>query len=172
MSQEMQIFGIGVDPTNNSPVILLKDKSTGEKVLPIWIGILEATPLAASLQQIHYNRPMTHDLFKNFVSYMQMQIQKVEISDIVDDTYHARIYFSSQDYVFSLDARPSDAIILALKFRSPIYASDTVLQETLPEKAFTYSKNQQEILDKSEDGQKWLSYLQGLTSEDFGTYPV
>jgi len=172
MSHEMQIYGIGVDPVNNSPVVLLKDKSTGDKVLPIWIGIMEATPLAASLQQIHYDRPMTHDLFKNFVSYMQMQVQKIEINDIVDNTYHAKIYFSSQDYVFSMDARPSDAITLALKFRAPIYASNTVLEESLPQKAFTYSTNQQEILDKSEDGQKWLNYLQALSVKDFGNYPV
>ena len=172
MSQEMQIFGIADDPVNNSPVVILKDKTTGEKILPIWIGLLEATPLATSLQQVHYDRPMTHDLFKNFVSYMQMQVQKIEISDIVDNTYHAKIYFSSQDYVFSLDARPSDAITLALKFRAPIYASDTVLKESLPQKAFTYSKNQQEILDNSEDGKKWLNYLQKLSAEDFGEYPV
>jgi len=172
MSHEMQIFGIALDSVNHSPVIILKDKTTGEKVLPIWIGVLEATPLATSLQQIQYDRPMTHDLFKNFISYMQMQVQKIEISDIVDNTYRAKIYFSSQDYVFSLDARPSDAITLALKFKSPIYASDTVLQESLPQKAFTYSANQQEILDNSDDGKKWLSYLQNLSAEDFGNYPV
>jgi len=172
MSHEMQIYGIAVDPTNSSPVVILKDKTTGEKILPIWIGVLEATPLAASLQQINYDRPLTHDLFKNFVSYMQMQIQKVEISDIVDNAYRAKIFFSSQDYVFSLDARPSDAITLALKFRSPIFASETVLKESLPEKAFTYRTNQQEVLDKSEDGKKWLHYLQKLSADDFGEYPV
>jgi hypothetical protein len=172
MSHEMQIYGIAVDQTNHSPIIILKDKKTGQKVLPIWVGVLEATPLAASLQQMHYDRPMTHDLFKNFVSFMQMQIQKIEISDIVDNTYHARIYFSSQDYVFSLDARPSDAITLAIKFNSPIYASETVFQESLPQKAFTYSSNQQKILDKSDEGKKWLNYLQSLNAEDFGHYPV
>jgi hypothetical protein len=172
MSNEMQLYGIAVDPVNNSPVIILKDKATGEKILPIWIGILEATPLATSLQQIHYDRPMTHDLFKNFISYMQIQIQKIEISDIVDNTYHAKIYFSSQDYIFSLDSRPSDAITLALKFRAPIYASNTVLEESLPQKAFTYSSKQHEVLDKSEDGKKWLNYLQNLSVEDFGDFPV
>jgi len=172
MSHEMQIFALAVDSVSSTPIVILKDKATGEKILPIWIGILEATPLAASLQHIHYDRPMTHDLFKNFVSYMQMQIKKIEISDIVDNTYHAKIFFSSQDYVFSMDARPSDAITLALKFKSPIYASETVLQESLPQKAFTYATNQQEILDKSEEGQKWLNYLQNLSIEDFGDYPV
>jgi len=172
MLHEMQLFGIAIDPTNQSPIVILKDKESGEKVLPIWIGVLEATPLAACIQQIHYDRPLTHDLFKNFVSFLQMQIQKIEISDIVDNTYHARIFFSSQDYVFSLDARPSDAITLAIKFKAPIYASETVLQESLPQKAFTYSTNQQEIMDKSDEGKKWLNYLQNLTVEDFGHYPV
>ncbi|ETR69048.1 MAG: cytoplasmic protein [Candidatus Magnetoglobus multicellularis str. Araruama] len=140
--------------------------------MPIWIGILEATPLAASIQEIQYDRPMTHDLFKQFMNFMQMRIQKIEISDIVDNTYHATIFFSSQDYVFSLDARPSDAITMALKFKAPIYASDTVLQESLPQKAFTYSNNQQEIIDKSKDGEKWLNYLQSLSVDDFNEYPV
>jgi len=172
MSQEMEIFGIAVDATNNSPVLILKDKKSGEKILPIWIGMMEATPMAISLQNINYDRPMTHDLFKNFICHMQMQIQKIEISDIIDNTYYGRIYFSSLDYVFSLDARPSDAIILALKFRAPIYASETVLQESLPDKAFTYTKAQQEILDSSTDGKKWLDYLENLNAEDFGNSPV
>ncbi|KPA08941.1 protein containing DUF151 [Candidatus Magnetomorum sp. HK-1] len=172
MSHEMIIYGIAVDTKGNSPVIILKDKATEEKILPVWVGVLEATAIATSLQHITYDRPMTHDLLKNFVSHMHMRVQKIEISDIINNTYHAKIYFSSQDYVFSLDARPSDAITMAIKCNAPIFASETVLQESLPKKAFTYSNAQQEIWDKSEEGKKWLDYLDSLAPEAFGKYPA
>jgi len=172
MSHEMIIYGIAIDTKSNSPVIILKDKATEEIILPLWIGILEATAIATSLQNISQDRPMTHDLFKNFISHMQMRVQKIEISDIINNTYHARIYFSSQDYVFSLDARPSDALTMALKYNAPIFATDTALQESLPQKAFTYKNAQQEIWDKSEEGKKWFNYLESLTPDDFGKYPA
>ncbi|MBF0450109.1 MAG: bifunctional nuclease family protein [Candidatus Magnetomorum sp.] len=172
MSHEMMIYGIAIDTRSNSPIIVLKDKATEEKVLPIWIGIIEASAIATTLQHENFDRPMTHDLFKNFISHLQMRVQKVEITDIVDNAFWAKIFFSSQDYVFSLDARPSDAITMALKSNAPIFASNTVLQESMPQKAFAYSSSQQEIWDRSEEGQRWLDYLDKLEPDAFGKYPV
>jgi hypothetical protein len=172
MSQEMIIYGVAIDTRSSSPVIILKDKATEEKVLPVWIGLNEAAAVASAFEMAHFDRPLTHDLFKNFISHLQMRVQKIEITDIINNIFISRIFFTSQDYVFSLDSRPSDAIVMALKSNAPIFATETVLQETLPQKAFTYSNAQQEIWDQSDEGKKWLNYLDNLSPDAFGKYPV
>jgi len=168
----MIIYGIAIDTQSNSPVIILKDKETEQKVLPIWIGVNEASSIASAFELAKFDRPLTHDLFKNFISHLQMRVQKIVITDIINKIFISRIYFASQDYVFSLDARPSDSIVMAVKSNAPIYASETVLQESLPQKAFTYSNSQQDILDQSEEGRRWLDYMNKLSPDDFGKYPV
>ena len=165
MLHEVSIAGLTMDPTSNTPIIILKLIS-GDQAIPIWIGLLEATSIASALQDIKFDRPMTHDLFKNFVENIKMEVSKVEVCDIQDNTFYAKIYFISKENSFSIDARPSDAIAIALRFQAPIYVDDKVLEKSQMVDA------DPEILIKSKEGEKWAEYLEKLSPEDFGKYKV
>jgi bifunctional DNase/RNase len=154
-----------MDPASNTPIIILKSDDD-EQAVPIWIGLLEATSIASALQNIKYDRPMTHDLLKNFADSLQISIVKVEVCDLKDNTFYARIYFVSKDQSFDIDARPSDAIALALRFKAPIYVEDSVMQKS------KISDGEAEVVDTSEEGKKWADYLANLSSDDFGKYKV
>jgi hypothetical protein len=165
MLRKVNIAGLTMDPASNTPIIILKTEDD-EQAVPIWIGLLEATSIASALQKIKYERPMTHDLFKNFAESLQVSIERVEVSDLRDNTFFARIHFASEGRSFDMDARPSDAIALALRFDAPIYVDDTVIQHSKIREADV------EVADTSEEGKKWADYLEKLSSEDFGKYKV
>ena len=165
MLHKVSIAGLTMDPASNTPIIILKSEE-GEQAVPIWIGLLEATSIASALQNIKYDRPMTHDLLKNFADTLQISIVKVEVCDLKDNTFYARIYFVSKDQSFDIDARPSDAIALALRFKAPIYVEDSVMQKS------KISDGGAEVVDTSEEGKKWADYLANLSSDDFGKYKV
>ena len=109
---------------------------------------------------------MTHALFKNFAESLKISIERVEVSDLRDNTFFARIHFVSEGRNFDMDARPSDAIALALRFNAPIYVDETVIQHSKIREADV------EVADTSEEGKKWADYLEKLSSEDFGKYKV
>jgi len=165
MLHKVSIAGLTMDPASNTPIIILKSDDD-EQAVPIWIGLLEATSIASALQNIKYDRPMTHDLLKNFADTLQFSIVKVEVCDLKDNTFYARIYFVSKDQSFDIDARPSDAIALALRFKAPIYVEDSVMQKS------KISDGEAEVADTSEEGKKWADYLSNLSSDDFGKYKV
>ena len=129
MLHKVSIAGLTMDPASNTPIIILKSDDD-EQAVPIWIGLLEATSIASALQNIKYDRPMTHDLLKNFADNLQISIVKVEVCDLKDNTFYARIYIVSKDQSFDIDARPSDAIALALRFKASIYVEDSVMQKS------------------------------------------
>lgn len=165
MLHKVNIAGLTMDPASNTPIIILKSEEDGQAV-PIWIGLLEATSIASALQKIKYERPMTHDLFKNFATLLDIAIAKVEVCDLKDNTFYARIYFVSKEKKFDMDARPSDAIALALRYNAPIFVEDAVLRKS------KFSDEQAEVLDTSEEGKKWADYLESLSPEDFGKFKV
>ena len=165
MLHKVSIAGLTMDPASNTPIIILKSEDD-EQAVPIWIGLLEATSIASALQNIKYDRPMTHDLLKNFADTLQISIVKVEVCDLKDNTFYARIYFVSKDQSFDIDARPSDAIALALRFKAPIYVEDSVMQKS------KLSDGEAEVFDTSEEGKKWADYLENLSRDDFGKYKV
>ncbi len=165
MLHKMSIAGIAMDPSSNTPIILLKSEDD-EQVVPIWIGLLEATSIASAMKDIKFDRPMTHDLFKNFADNRKISVSRVAVTDIRDNTYFALIYFNAPEGPFTLDARPSDAIALALRYGAPVFVDEKVIrksQDTGPD---------MEMGDKSEEGQKWADYLKNLSPEDFGKYKV
>lgn len=165
MLHKVTITGLAMDPASNTPIILLKTED-GEMTLPIWIGLLEATSIASALQDIQFDRPMTHDLFKNLTQMLNFQINRIDICDLKDNTFFAEIHFSSDDQSFIMDARPSDAIALALRFQAPIFVEERVIEKS---NAGTPAG---EVLDDSEEGKKWAEYLETLSPEDFGKYKV
>ena len=165
MLHKAHISGMTMDPASNNPIIMLKIND-GDQIIPIWIGLLEATSIASVLQNVTFERPMTHDLFKNFLGKLQITLLKVEICDLKDNTFFARIFFSSGEETFDMDARPSDAIAIALRFSAPIYVDDKVIEKS------KITDGDAEVVDRSQEGKKWAEYLESLSPEDFGKYKV
>lgn len=125
----MKVHRLVLDPNTNSPIVILQAEGTGV-MLPIWIGIFEAHAIAMKMEGIDSPRPMTHDLLNNTISVMQGLVERVEVIDLVDNTYFARVYFQVQDQRYSIDSRPSDAIALALRAPSPIFVANHVLERS------------------------------------------
>ncbi len=165
MLHKVNIAGMTMDPASNTPIIILKSEKD-DHAIPIWIGLLEATSIASALQSIQFERPMTHDLFKNFVELLNMSVVQVDVCDLKENTYYARIHFSHGDRTFDMDARPSDAIAIALRFGAPIFVDDRVIEKSKS------SESPGEAVDNSEEGKKWAEYLEKLSPEDFGKYKV
>ncbi|MBW2365220.1 MAG: bifunctional nuclease family protein [Deltaproteobacteria bacterium] len=165
MLHKVSIAGLTIDKASNTPIIILKTEED-DRAIPIWIGLLEATSIASALQNVKFDRPMTHDLFKNFTDTINTSVSKVEVCDLKDNTFYAKIYFTSEGKSFSMDARPSDAIALALRYEAPIFVDEKVIEKS------KIVDDIAEIHDKSEEGKKLAEYLANLSPEDFGKYKV
>ena len=126
---KMNVSGLTIDPYTNSPIMILKEES-GERSLPIWIGLLEATAIASELENVKFARPMTHDLLRNLIETFGAQIEKVEVCDLRDNTFFALIHMVNRDKHLEMDARPSDAIALALRAEAPIFVHEQVFEKS------------------------------------------
>jgi bifunctional DNase/RNase len=161
----MSIKGLMLDPVSNSPIVVLKDDD--EKFfLPIWVGIFEANAIALQLENITTPRPMTHDLLRNMISELDARVSRVVINDLRDSTFFAQIRLlirrGGADQMLEIDARPSDAIALALRAEAPIYVAQSVLEQ-----AQTISPEEGE--DSEEKAKKWFD---NLSPEDLGKYKM
>jgi hypothetical protein len=165
MLLRMKVYGLTIDPMTNSPIIILKDLE-GDKTLPIWIGLLEATAIASEMENVKFSRPMTHDLMKNLLDQLNTRVARIEICDLRDNTFYALVYLAAQDKELTMDARPSDAIALALRMQAPIFVDEEVIQKS---KAVDLGAKE-EI--QSDDGKKWTEVLEGLDPDDFGKYKM
>ena len=152
----MTIKGLMVDPITNSPIVILRDKE-GQKVLPIWVGIFEANAIALQIENISTPRPMTHDLLRNVIQDLKASVQKVVVCDLQENRFYALIYLALGGDTVAIDARPSDAIALALRTRAPIFVEDTVL-DNAKTVDFTSEKNDADQLHK---------WLESLDPDDF-----
>ena len=165
MYTPMSITGLTVDPITNSPIVILKEID-GDGTLPIWIGLLEATAIASELEGIKFSRPMTHDLLKNMMDMVHVRVSKIEVCDLKDNTYYARINFEFNGKKMSIDARPSDAIALSLRLEAPIFVSEDVISRS------TQIDLKAVAQDKTEKGKKWQEILENLDPDDFGKYKM
>ncbi|RKX62892.1 MAG: bifunctional nuclease family protein [Thermodesulfobacteriota bacterium] len=129
----MYVHAITLDADSKSPILILKEEN-GERTLPIWIGLLEATAIATEMEKIEFARPMTHDLSVNLLKKMEIKIPRIEISDLKDNTYYALITLKQGDRVLTVDARPSDAVAIALRADARIFVNESVLRITQPTK--------------------------------------
>jgi len=150
------VKSITLDPDSNSPVMLLQELN-GPRTLPIWIGVMEATAIASELERLHFTRPMTHDLLVAFIKKMGIEILEIEISEIKNDTFYALITAQHGDLTTTIDARPSDAVAIALKTKAPIYVNERVLQRIQLETA----------INDSSQPQNWNQLLEELGPEHF-----
>jgi bifunctional DNase/RNase len=123
---EMEVKGVGLDPIAKTPVVILADKE-GKKALPILIGILEADAIDKELKNILSPRPMTHDLLYSILGQTQVMVKEIKIVDLKNHTYYAKLFLTSNKKLIEIDARPSDAIIIALKSKTPIFLLATIL---------------------------------------------
>lgn len=120
------VAGLALDPATKMPIVLLKQDGD-ERLLPIWIGLVEASAIATELEKIPLARPMTHDLMRNVFELMAVTLEKVEIVDLRENTFYALLHLKHESDVWAVDARPSDAIALALRMRAQIFVSEDVL---------------------------------------------
>jgi bifunctional DNase/RNase len=125
---EMFVGGLVIDPATQAPIVVLKDE-TGGITLPIWIGIPEATSIASAIKQVAMSRPLTHDLFFDLLLEVGVTVQRVVITELRESTYYAELVLGQGDRVMVLDARPSDAIAMALRASAPIYVTQAVLDQ-------------------------------------------
>ncbi|PHX81099.1 MAG: hypothetical protein CK540_04440 [Thermoleophilia bacterium] len=127
--QEMVVYGVSFDMVGKQPIVLLKTVATN-RFLPIWIGHPEAAAILARLQDSETPRPMTHDLFSAALKEMDAEVVKISVVEMKDSTFFAKITLQRDGSEIELDARPSDAIALALRAKAPIYAADDVIEES------------------------------------------
>ncbi|MGH2730057.1 MAG: bifunctional nuclease family protein [Actinomycetota bacterium] len=153
---ELSLVGVRVELPSNQPIVLLKE-AQGDRYLPIWIGAVEATAIAFALQGIQTPRPMTHDLLRDILTETDVQIERILISELVDQTFYAVIRMSSNGKSAEVSSRPSDAIALAVRTGAPIYANEEVLDQ-----AGIELKD-----DEETEVEKFREFLDQVTPEDF-----
>jgi bifunctional DNase/RNase len=158
MQIEMQIKGLMVDPVTNMPIVILKDASES-RVLPIWVGIFEANAIALQVEEIETPRPMTHDLLRNLIDTLGAKVDKVVVSDLRDNTYYALLHLRVDGQSVAIDARPSDALALALRARAPIYVEQAVLESAHDE-------------GDSSEAERLRKWFENLDPDEFSNYEM
>ena len=156
---EMKVRGLTLDPLSNMALVVLRDLEDN-KALPIWVGIPEANAIALELEQVPTPRPMTHDLIKNILEGIHASVVRIVVNDLRDSTFYATIFLSLQEKEFCIDARPSDAIAIALRAKAPIFVALEVI-----ERVGTTDVNAQNAADETEGLKEWLD---NIKPEDFG----
>lgn len=165
MLLEMKVYGLTIDPFTNAPIVILKDLDE-KNSLPVWIGVLEASSIAAELEKIQFSRPMTHDLVREILRSLGIAITKVEVNDLKDNVYYATIHMNAREKSFAIDARPSDAIALALRMSSPIFVDTSVLDKS------RQMEMRKDGAAKEPDTKDPLDVLSKLEPDDFGKYKM
>ena len=158
---EMQIRGLMMDPVTNMPIIVLKDVAS-DLVLPIWVGIFEANAIALELEKTATPRPMTHDLLQNMARGLNATVRKIVVSELRDDTFYAVIWMDHAGETVAMDARPSDAIALALRWDCPIYVNREVLENSKQSVSGSQSVSADEM-------KRWL---ENLNDDEMGRYKM
>jgi hypothetical protein len=160
MVVEMKIFGLALDEKSQVPLLILKDKEE-KQVLPIWIGAMEAMSISISLNKVDISRPLTHDLMLGTLETLGATLEKVVVVDLHQGTYYAEIYLQHDDQTFLIDSRPSDAIALAVRTGSPIFAR----KELLDQVAKQFAQDTEAVI-KDEESEKWTEFLEKFDVEN------
>jgi bifunctional DNase/RNase len=158
---EMTIKGLMVDPITNMPIVVLKDKD-GERVLPIWVGVFEANAIALQIENVATPRPMTHDLLRNVIVDLDGAVDRVVVSDLQESTFFAMIHLTVKGEHLVVDARPSDAIALALRTRAPILVEETVIDNA----------KTVDFTSESVDSDRLQQWLESLDPDEMGKYKM
>ena len=162
MDIEVRIRGLMMDPSTNMPIVVLKDVAS-DMVMPIWVGIFEANAIAIEIEKLAAPRPMTHDLMRNLIGNLNARLERIVITEIKDDTFHAVLWLRQGTDLVTVDARPSDAIALALRLDCPIYVSEHVMQT---------AKLNTTGPPEGPTAEQLRTWLEGLNDEDLGRYKM
>lgn len=155
---EVKLIGLVVEPVSRTPVIILRPIEEN-KIIPIWIGEYEANAITMELENITPPRPMTHDLIHDILLHLNSRVDKIVVTDFVENTYYAELYVRRNNEMTVIDCRPSDAVAVALKNKARIYISDVVYNTAVLSDFFSNFMNNEERFDR------WFN---SLSSEDFG----
>lgn len=158
---ESKIGGLALDITTNSPVVTVKPLDS-DHILPIWIGHYEAWAIGMEISGVVSKRPLTHDLMYTMITAMGGKVEKIEITDLKEQTFFARIYISVNDNVVEIDARPSDSIALSLKAKAPIYVNEELYNLKKEQREKSGLPDQETLRDR----------LRKINPEDFGNYKL
>jgi uncharacterized protein len=164
MLVEMKVRGLALDPVSNMPIIILRDDED-KRSLPIWVGIFEANAIALELEKIATPRPMTHDLIKNVLETLEVQVTRVVVTDLRENTFYAVLHLKLGTAEHTVDSRPSDAIALALRTAAPIYVDEEVFP-----KAGKMEVTKEGEPMKADDPEQLREWLQNIKPEDFEKY--
>jgi len=163
---EMKVSGLTMDPITNTPIVILKDLEE-KKAIPIWIGIFEASAIATEIEKIPFSRPMTHDLLNEILKALRAEVLRIEIHDLRNNTFFANIQLLTDGKVIVIDARPSDAIAIALRAGAPIFVDTKVIEKSRNVDFGTKMTD----LDRLKK-EKLAEFLENLSPEDFGKYKM
>ena len=173
---EVKVQSLGLDRNSNTPVVILQEKE-GTRVLPIWIGPGEASAIAMELAGMKFSRPLTHDLFASLIGGLGAALKRVLITRVVDNTYYAELVIQRGSELFSIDARPSDSIAIALRMEAAIHVGEELLDNTSIEIADATGPDDDEDEEaeqpKREGGlqaDELKEYLRRMNPEDFGRF--
>src|SRR3990172_62430 len=161
MPVRMRIKGLMIDPVSNMPIIILKDPE-GDAVLPIWVGIFEANAIATQLEKVVSPRPMTHDLLRNVIDGLKARGDKIVITELKDNPFFALIHLERNGEHLAIDARPSDAMALALRAEVPIFVEEAVLERSSVD-------GEDREMDEPERLRRWLEQVD---PEELGKYEM
>lgn len=163
---KMKVAGLTIDPLTNTPIVILKDIDE-KKAIPIWIGLFEASAIATELEKITFSRPMTHDLMYEILKTVKIEIIKIEIHDLRNNTFFANIHLLKDEEIIVIDSRPSDAIALALRANATIFVDEKVIEKS---RNVDFGKKITELDNLKDD--KLKEFLENLSPEDFGKYKM
>jgi uncharacterized protein len=161
MAIQMTIKGLMIDPITSAPIIVLRDQS-GERVLPIWVGVFEANAIALQIENVETPRPMTHDLLRNVISDLDARVERIVVCDLRENTFYAEIHLIVAGKTLQIDSRPSDAIALALRTRSPIFVEESVID----------GASHVDSAHGSSDVGRLRKWLEGLGDDELGKYKM
>lgn len=162
MDIEVRIRGLMMDPSTNMPIIVLKDVAS-EAVMPIWVGFFEVKAISDEIEKLASARPTTHDLARNLIRDLNASLERVVITELRDDTFLAVLWLMQAGEMVTVDARPSDAIALALRADCPIYVSEHVMQS---------AKLNTSGPPEGPSAEQLRGWLEGLNDEDLGRYKM
>ena len=157
----VEIKGLMLDPTSNVPIVILRDIQS-QLFLPIWIGVFEANAIALRIEGVEPPRPMTHDLLRSFLEHLGAEVEKIVISDLKESTFFAMIHVRQGDQTVAVDARPSDAIALALRSNAPIFVLQSVLDKA----------QAVDLATEISDEEKLKKWLEEISPEELGKWTM
>jgi bifunctional DNase/RNase len=166
---EVVVWSLAIDEKNQYPVVILQTKD-GSKRLPIWIGPPEASAIAMEIAGKKFQRPLTHDLLVSILGGMEIKVQKVEVTDLVENTFYAKIYLEKDGKILCIDARPSDSIAIALKTKARIFANPKLFTDEIESLFSSVEPVAKEEESDERRAEELRKFIENLNPKDFGKF--